>query len=123
MRSRIHGVGVFAIRNVPKGAKLFEPDDGELVWMKKSALRLDELPQRIRQLYEDFCPIKDKGRRYGCPRSFNLMTIAWYLNHSKTPNVGCDEDYKFFALRDITTGEELTADYRSYNQFAEDERI
>jgi hypothetical protein len=46
------------------------------------------------------------------------MTVAWYLNHSKTPNVGCDQDYTFFALRNIRNGEELTADYHTYNQFA-----
>jgi SET domain-containing protein len=123
MPSKIRGVGVFAIRNIPKGAKLFEPDDGELVWMKKSALKLDELPLGIRQLYDDFCPIKDKGETYGCPRNFNSITIAWYVNHSETPNVGCDEDYTFFALRDILSGEELTADYRTYNEFADDQRI
>ena len=118
--SKIHGVGVFAIRDIPKGAKLFEEDDSELVWTRKSDLKLDELPQPIRQLYDDFCVTKDKGDTYGCPRSFNLMTIAWYLNHSRTPNVGCDEDYTFFALRDIMTGEELTADYRTYSEFAGD---
>ncbi|PYJ84527.1 MAG: hypothetical protein DME22_12480 [Verrucomicrobia bacterium] len=89
-RSKIHGVGVFAIRDIPKGTKIFPDDDSELIW----------------------------GETYGPPNSFNLMTVAWYLNHSKTPNVGCDKDYTFFALRDIKKGEELTADYHTYNEFA-----
>jgi SET domain-containing protein len=76
------------------------------------------MPRGIRQLYDQFCLIKDKGRTYGCPKSFNLMTVAWYLNHSDTPNVGCDKSYNFFSLRDIREGEELTADYRSYNEFS-----
>lgn len=121
--SKIHGVGVFAIRDVPKGSKIFAEDDSELIWMKRSALKLDELPQDIRRLYEQFCLIKDKGETYGCPKSFNLMTVAWYLNHSKTPNVGCDKDYVFFALRDIRNGEELTADYHTYNEFANDKWV
>ena len=116
--SEIHGVGVFAICDIPKGTKLFPEDESEIIWMKKSALKLDEMPQEIRQLYDQFCLIKNKGETYGCPKSFNLMTIAWYLNHSKTPNVGCDRDYTFYALRDIKKGEELTADYQTYNQFA-----
>jgi hypothetical protein len=58
------------------------------------------------------------GGMYGCPESFSLMTVSWYINHSKNPNVGCDEHYKFVALRDIREGEELTADYNSYNEFA-----
>jgi hypothetical protein len=89
-QSKIHGVGVFAIRDIPAGTEIFKGDDGELVWMKRSALKLDKLPLEIRRLYDQFCLIKDKGETYGCPKSFNLMTVAWYLNHSKTPNVGCD---------------------------------
>jgi SET domain-containing protein len=116
--SRIHGVGVFAICNILKGAKVFPEDESELIWKKKSALRFDEMPHEIRQLYDQFCLIKDKGETYGCPRNFNLMTIAWYLNHSKAPNVGCDSDYTFYALRDIRKDEELTADYQTYNEFA-----
>lgn len=79
MPSKIHGVGVFAIRDIPKGTRLFDKDDSELVWMKKSDLDLAELPRGIRQLYDQFCIIKDKGQTYGCPRSFNLMTVALQL--------------------------------------------
>jgi SET domain-containing protein len=117
-QSKIHGVGVFAICDIPKDTKLFPEDEGEIIWKKKSALNLDEMPQEIRQLYDQFCLIKNKGETYGCPKSFNLMTIAWYLNHSKTPNVGCDQDYAFYALRDIKKGEELAADYQTYNEFS-----
>jgi len=116
--SNIHGVGVFAIRDIPEGTRIFQDDDSELIWKKRSELNLDELPQEIGSLYDQFCLIKEKGETYGCPKSFNLMTVAWYLNHSKTPNVGCDKDYMFFALRDIKKGEELTADYHTYNGFA-----
>lgn len=117
-RSGIHGVGVFAISDIPKGTKLFQEDDSDLVWKTREELKLDTLPKEVRKLYEQFCLIKDKGENYGCPKNFNLMTVAWYLNHSKHPNVGCDEDYSFFALRDIKAGEELTADYQTYNEFA-----
>jgi len=115
--SKIHGVGVFAIRDIPKGIKIFAGDDSELIWMKRSALKLDDLPEAIKRLYDQFCLIKDKGETYGCPKSFNLMTVPWYLNHSKNPNVGCDKNYIFFALRNIKEGEELTADYETYNEF------
>jgi len=116
--SKLHGVGVFAIRDIPKGTNLFPGDDSKLSWKKRSALKLNMLPPEIKKLYNQFCLIKDKGETYGCPSSFNLMTVSWYLNHSKNPNVGCDEDYNFFALRDIKAGEELTADYHTYNEFA-----
>ena len=43
------------------------------------------------------------------------MTVPWFLNSSKNPNMDCDKDYRFFALRKIKKGEELTLDYATYN--------
>jgi SET domain-containing protein len=117
--SKIHGVGVFAIRNIKKGAYVFPGDDDELVWIKKNTLK--NVAKRIKRLYEDFCVIKEKGKIYGCPKNFNQMTIAWYLNHSKKPNVGCDRNYNFFTLKNVKAGEELTADYDTYNEFSNSE--
>jgi hypothetical protein len=44
------------------------------------------------------------------------LTVSWYLNSSSRPNVGCDKHCRFFALRDIKCGEEVTVDYRTYNE-------
>jgi len=112
--SPIHGVGVFAIRNIKKGTYIFYGDDEDLIWIEKSNLK--KLPKEMRKLYDDFCVIKDGGKLYGCPKNFNLMTVAWYLNSSKSPNVGCDENFNFFALRNIKAGEELTVDYDTYSE-------
>jgi SET domain-containing protein len=57
-----------------------------------------------------------KGERYGCPATFNSLTPSWYLNHSTTPNLRCDENYDFFALRTVKPGEELTVDYSTYSE-------
>lgn len=117
--SKIHkdGVGVFAIRYIPKGTEIFAEDDSEVVWLE--APKIKELPINIRQLYEDFCVIKDSERRYGCPKNFNCLTIGWHLNHSKTPNVECDETFIFFAKQDIPEGDELTVDYDTFNDWIE----
>jgi SET domain-containing protein len=115
--SKIHGVGVFAIRSIPKGASIFPDDDAPIVWMKKSKIK--QLRGEIRRLYEDFCIIKDNGDTYGCPANFSLMTTAWFLNEPNTdqqPNVGCHDDYTFYALRDIAAGEELTVDYAIFSE-------
>ncbi len=105
---QIHGVGVFAIRDIPKGTYLFS-DDEPIVWVRKETV--DKLPQELKDLYEDFAIIKDDT--YSCPVSFDGLTPSWYLNRSDKPNVAIDEEYRFYALRDIPTGEELTADYRT----------
>ena len=65
------------------------------------------------RLYEEFCVLK--GTTYQCPSSFNKLTPAWYLNTSKRPNVAADSSLKFYAIRDIQAGEELTADYDTYS--------
>ncbi len=113
--SRIHGVGVFAIKDIPTGTRMFEGDDANIVWVTKEDIGQVEGP--VKQLYDDFCIIK--GSRYGCPTNFNKLTISWYLNESKAPNVKCDADYEFYAARDITGGEELTVDYATFSEYPE----
>jgi uncharacterized protein len=110
--SKIHGVGVFAIKQIPKGAYVFPSDDEPIVWVQKK--RIKNLPKAVRDLYDDFCIIK--GSKYGCPRNFDSLTPAWYLNHSTNPNVAADQKVRFYTLRDIKKGEELTVDYRTYSE-------
>jgi hypothetical protein len=61
------GVGVVAIRDIPKGTLIFAPDDDKTIQV--SANRIAGLPHELRKLYEDFCPL-EKGY-YTCPLSFN----------------------------------------------------
>jgi hypothetical protein len=83
-----------------------------MVWIDKSVT--DALPDPLRKMYEDF-PVF-RGGKYGCPPHFNRLTLAWYVNESKQPNLKCDPDYKFYAIRDIGIDEELTADYSEYSE-------
>ena len=110
--SQIHGVGVFAIVDIPKGQYVFEPDDSKTVHIAQGEIK--NLPSAIRELYKDFCVLKDNV--FECPNSFNSLTPSWYLNHSTTPNVAPDLSLKFFAIREIRKGEELTADYATYSE-------
>ncbi len=109
--SGLHGIGVFAIKPVPKGTYIFYGDDAPLAWLEK--IKIQKLPPEIKKLYMDFCV--RRGTKYGCPKNFNQLTVPWYLNHSKHPNVGCDKKYNFFTLRNIRKGEELLADYSTYS--------
>jgi SET domain-containing protein len=110
--SKIHGVGVFAIRDIPKDTYIFSGDNSKMVWVDKSAI--ENVDSEIKSLYDDYCIIK--GDRYFCPDNFNNLNVGWYLNESKDdPNVGCDENYDFYALRDIRAGEELTLNYSIFS--------
>lgn len=112
-KSRTHGVGLFAVRDIRTGTKLFGGDDSGMVWVNEKEIA--GLPKQVKRLYTDFGVLKDG--RYGCPVSFNQLTPSWYLNDSKrAPNLRCDENYDFFALRNIKAGEELTANYSTYSE-------
>jgi hypothetical protein len=119
--SKVHegGVGVFAIRRIRKGTHIFHGDeDTEFADLDKSGVA--GISPELRELYEDFCIIRNHGQLYRCPKNFNLMTISWYLNEPRKgeqPNVRCGDDDLFYALRDIEPGEELTVDYKTYNEF------
>jgi uncharacterized protein len=106
------GVGVVAIRDIPKGALVFAPDDDTVVSV--SSDKISALPTDIRKLYEDFAVLKNGS--YSCPTSFNKLTVSWYLNCSEEPNVEADDALRFRALRDIRAGEELFSRYSDYSE-------
>jgi hypothetical protein len=112
----VGGVGVFAITQIKRGTKLFQGDLDELCWVNRDSLR--GVQMEIRKLYNQFSVYNAKRRQFGCPTSFNRMTMSWYINSPKNgdkPNVTCDAKYDFYALRNIRPGEELTVDYSTYN--------
>jgi hypothetical protein len=114
------GVGVFAICDIKKDAPIFGDDEEDMVWVDEN--ESTGVPPAVRELYDDFAVIKNDGKCYGCPQSFNLLTLSWYLNESNNPNVRCDKDYRFFALRDIEAGEELTVNYLTYSELPKKSR-
>src|SRR6267378_1889380 len=79
--SQIHGIGVFAITDIPKGTPLFETDDGRMVWIDRTVTF--NLPPETRRLYEDFGVLI--GGRFGCPTTFNKLTVGWYINDARPP--------------------------------------
>jgi SET domain-containing protein len=113
--SKIHGVGIIAIKNIKKGVQIFYGDDEtKIVWIKKEQLK--GISKDVMKLYKDFCIEKNDGKLFGCPVNFNSLTPSWYLNHSDKPNVFIDKDYNFYTLRNIKKGEELTVDYGTFNE-------
>ena len=108
--SRIHGVGAIAIRPIARGTLVFAGEDERATWVSRSAVK--KLPAELRSLYEDFGMVD--GTKLGVPTNLNRLSVGWYVNHSRTPNLEAGEDGRFRALRHIDAGEELTADYRTF---------
>jgi len=108
--SGIHGIGVFAIRHIPKGCRnMFSRDAGE--WIKLPIADVESLPQHAKDLVETYC-LFDEDNYYVPDYGFKLMDLVNYLNHSNHPNVISINDGEVFeALRDIQPGEELLVNY------------
>ncbi len=108
--SQLHGIGVFAIRDIPKGTKnIFSKGVGD--WIKVSKEEVDALPQHSKDLIENHC-LFDEDFYFIPDYGFKLVDLVIYLNHSETPNViSLNDGEEFEAIRDIAIGEELLVDY------------
>jgi len=116
--SPLHGIGVFAIRDIPKGTRdLFSQGVGE--WIKLTIAEVEALPKHSRDLVENHC-LFDEDHYYVPDYGFKLVDLVVYLNHSDTPNVISINEGEFFeAIRDIAAGEELLLDYGTIVDCAE----
>lgn len=110
--SPLEGVGVFAIRDIPKGCRdMFGKPDAPGHWITIPREDVEALPAHSRHLVETYCLYDE--RHYFVPKDgFKKMDLACYLNHSDEPNVVSIDDGDYFeALREIRSGEELLIDY------------
>ena len=108
--SPLHGIGVFAIRDIPKGtSNIFSKGVGD--WIKVSKEEVDALPQHSKDLIDNHC-LFDEDFYFIPDYGFKLVDLVIYLNHSDTPNViSLNDGEEFEAIRDIANGEELLVDY------------
>lgn len=101
--SSIHGVGVFALRDIKKGEKLYTdiiPHQFDLPY--KDFPKLDK---EIQEILLGHFPLIIEGSNFMYP----VCKMSAYLNHSDKPNYDAKDDK---ALRSIKAGEEITEDYK-----------
>lgn len=110
--STIHGIGVFALCDIPKGCtNIFSKGVGN--WITLSITDVEALPEHSRNLVETYC-LFDNDHYYVPDYGFKVMDMVNYLNHSSSPNVrSVNDGEQYEALRDIKAGEELLVDYNS----------
>jgi SET domain-containing protein len=118
-RSPVHGVGVFAIKPIPKGTNPFKTfvDVDVVAIPKKDIMENETIPAAVKELVDSFYATQD-GVIYCDARSFNEINISYFLNHADEPNLDTeeiDEETIFTANRDIAVHEELFADYRTFS--------
>jgi SET domain-containing protein len=108
--SGVHGIGVFAIRDIPAGCReLFAKEMGE--WHSVPRAEIDALPAHARAIVENYC-LFDNELYYVPANGFKVMDLSYFLNHSDTPNIiSINDGEAFETLRPIACGEELLIDY------------
>lgn len=111
--SKVHGIGVFAIRDIPKGCRAMfsSPNDKEDEYIKVPKEQINKLPAHAIALIENFC-LYDEENYFIPEKGFKKVDLVIYLNHSDNPNLISISDGDYFeAVRDIKAGEELLVDY------------
>jgi SET domain-containing protein len=107
--SPIHGIGVFAIRAIPKGINPLKSYIGnrEIDVTKKE---IKNLPKGVRNQIDMFC-FYDRKKVSIPVNGLNSFDLAVYLNHSKQPNLRFKKNGELQSLKSIAEGEELFIDY------------
>ena len=102
--SPIHGIGVFAAHDIPKGTRVFA--DLNYRWYE-----LNSVPVELRKYCQFLTEDKVRG-----PERFDRMEVDWFLNHSNDPNIVEIKEECWIAVKDIKAGEELLIDYTQLNE-------
>ncbi len=114
-----HGVGVVAIRAIPKGVDPFKRCDpfGDVLKVPEAELEASDAPKETKQLVRDFCALQD-GVYFVPDYGMDAIDKSYFLNHSTKPNMITKDDGEVFvAARRIKKGEELTANYEKYHEY------
>lgn len=113
--SPIHGVGVFAIRDIRKGTKLTDNNYSsapsffpEKLMLTMSLPDFEKLDEGIRNIILDRTVFHENYHkemlRFMSPNKHAVLQL--FMNHSDTPNSD-----GVYALSDIKKGEEITEDF------------
>lgn len=121
MPSKIHGVGVFAIKDIPKNTNPFKISGNICSNVKSVKINKNDLknvPNQIIYLLDDFIGIDDES--YYIPKyGLNSLDISFYMNHSKKNNIDILEidecEFTIFKTNKfIKKGKELFINYDKF---------
>jgi len=117
--SKNHGVGVFAIRDIPRNTKLFS-GVSKYRWHKFNIADFKNVDPEIIKMIDDFAVIEKDGEVYLPSCGLEGLDMSFYLNHSSKPNVRTTDDgvnlaINFATTRKIKKGEELMTSYSDFD--------
>lgn len=110
--SKIHGVGVIAIRDIPSGTSIVRKSIGSITFTKPEWLQIDPAIKLI--LLDRNCFLQDwGGHAFVSDHPNSHQDFIVHMNYSATPNMNFGGTR---TIRDIKAGEELTENYSPTNK-------
>lgn len=113
--SRVHGVGVFAIRKIGVGVNPFEdaPKEGDIIHKVRHE-ELEDFDQNLKNYIYDMY-ISDSEFVYLESITPNNLPIYYRMNHSNSPNIIWDKNaYCFMSIEEVDVDQELLINYSKY---------
>jgi len=117
------GIGVFAIKDIPKGINPFKLSNGECVSYKLINVPIKvvkKLPSGVRKMVEAFYDYDEDTKSYTIIQpGLNAHDITFYMNTSDKPNIDIIESKKctllsFRTNKKIKSGQQLFINYEEY---------
>jgi len=110
--SPIHGVGVFAIKEIPPNTIIFRRS-GECIKIDSKFLR--RIDSNVSDLYKKLLRQQDDSILVPI-NGFSSIDMSFYVNHSNTPNARYDIENSLIVSKErIAIDEEITFDYRVFD--------
>ena len=113
--SSTHGVGVFAIKDIPSGISPWSTHNHHFFGgtVRISNNEISKLDEPVRQMLLDYNLLTDKGL-FIHPSELEVLHITQFLNASTNPNVELKDGRQdpFKTIKEVKVGEELTVDYQ-----------
>ncbi len=112
--SPVHGVGVFAIRDIPKGTTITDysiHNIKDIRLLKVERKHFNKILPEIRELILDHTMFQSWQEEFFFYSPNYEVCLTSFMNHSEDPN----SDGRV-ALRDIKAGEEVTENYMALLQ-------
>lgn len=108
------GIGLCSVHAMSEGTFVYEANSFFDVLVSKQ--EVDSMQKVPRDFIEEHCSFSKKRNGY-----WVCVDNARFLNHSDTPNLKwLSGIHKYITVRDISAGEELTCNYREFDDLSKD---
>ena len=119
--SKISGVGVIAIRDIPKGVdpfKTLSKEDENVIELDKDDIK--KVDPNVKKIISDFFGNSNSKRFDILASGPNNINVSFYMNHSDKPNIDIIEKSNsnymgFVTNKNIKKGDEITINYNNYD--------